>query len=247
MTDPGRVVEGTAGRQGSTAARGPRPALLGAVLLGGLALLAAVLLWPRSPGDDSAEAGFARDMSEHHAQAVAMSLTTLEASDNPRVTTLAYDIATTQSNQVGQMEAWLRFWDLPMARPGDRMEWMAGIDGAHAEMGMDGDTGDLAGTGGEPGSPGYRPMPGMATQTELDELAAAEGEAADVLYLQLMVTHHVAGVEMAEAVLEVSGAEEVTRLAEAMVNGQRSEIELMVMMLEDLGAEPREARADLGL
>lgn len=241
-------VDERVGHRMAPAGRGPRPVVLGVLLLLALAVLGAVLLWPRDPGDDSAEAGFARDMSEHHAQGVAMALTTLEASEDPDVVRLAYDIATTQSSQIGQMDAWLRSWDLPLARAGDRMAWMEGLEGGHSmpssETGTDA---DMDGMGGEPGSPDYRAMPGMASQAELDALDEAQGDAADVLFLQLMTTHHIAGVEMAEVALDASGDPEVTRLAQAMVNAQRSEIDLMVMLLEELDAEPREDLATLDL
>lgn len=189
-----------------------------------LALLVGVLLgWlvfsPRHPGDDSAEAGFARDMYEHHAQAVDMSLTVLQRTDDEALRGLAYDIATSQANQMGQMEAWIRSWGLSMARPGPRMAWM-GHEMHEAPEGA--------------------PMPGMATQEELEQLAAAEGEEAEILFLQLMTTHHIAGVEMADAALELAGDPEVLRLARAMSNAQSSEIRLMAEMLAERGSQTRE-------
>ncbi|MEV7086126.1 DUF305 domain-containing protein [Streptomyces sp. NPDC093085] len=46
-------------------------------------------------------------------------------------------------------------------------------------------------------------MPGMATDAQLKELAAAKGEAFDDLFLKLMITHHQGAVTMAtEAVAE---------------------------------------------
>ncbi len=44
------------------------------VLLAGVALSAFWLLAPSAPGDGSPEAGFARDMQAHHAQAVRMAM-----------------------------------------------------------------------------------------------------------------------------------------------------------------------------
>jgi uncharacterized protein (DUF305 family) len=236
----------------TTGARQGGPRTLGLVALGSLLVLAlvalaVVLLRPQTPGDDSVEAGFARDMSEHHAQAVQMSLVAIQESDSTDIDVLAYDIATAQSNQLGQMEAWLRAWDLPLARDGARMTWMETVEGEHADHDGESDPGpDSADQTARPGDPDYRPMPGMATQAELDELAAAEGEEAEVLYLQLMTTHHIAGVEMAEAALAGASDAEVRRLAEAMVNGQSAEVRLMASMLADRGAEPREDLAALG-
>lgn len=195
-----------------------------------VALLLGVLLgWlvfaPHHPGDDSAEAGFARDMYEHHTQAVEMSLEVLQSTEDDAVRGLAWDIATSQANQMGQMEAWIKSWDLSMARSGPRMEWM-GHDDTH--------------------TPDGSVMPGMATPAEMTRLADAEGEEADVLFLQLMITHHLAGVDMAEAGLELAEDAEVLRLARAMANAQESEIRLMATMLDERGAEPREDLSAVG-
>lgn len=191
-----------------------------------LALIVGTLLgWlvfgqPR-PGDESVAAGFARDMSEHHAQAVEMSLQVLQTTDNDGVRTLATDIASTQANQQGQMEGWIRTWELPMARPGDRMDWMEGMN--HSMHMVDG-----------------APMAGMANAEQMESLRHATGQDADILYLQLMTTHHIAGVEMAQSALDQGVDGEVKRLAQAMVNGQESEIDLMKGMLADLGGTTQE-------
>jgi len=192
-----------------------------ALLLG--TLLGWLVFAPHDPREGSADVGFARDMSEHHAQAVEMSLLVMQSTEDQAVGGLAWDIATSQSNQIGQMEAWVKDWGLSMARTASRMAWM-GHDAAPA-------------TGS--------PMPGMATDEEMDQLRAAEGEAADVLFLLLMITHHLAGVEMARAGVDLAENPEVVRLATAMATAQRSEVQLMADMLAERGAEPREDAATL--
>lgn len=198
-------------------------AIAGSAVLGLVlgTLLGWLIFGQSTPGDDSVEAGFARDMSEHHAQAVEMSLEVLRTTQDEGVRALATDIASTQGNQQGQMEGWIRQWGLPMARPGDRMDWMDSMD--HSMHMVDG-----------------APMAGMANPEQMESLRGAEGEAADVLYLQLMTTHHIAGVEMAQAALDEGVDGEVSRLAAAMVNGQESEIDLMHGMLEALGEQSQE-------
>lgn len=197
-----------------------------------LALLVGTLLgWlvfaRPAPGDDSVSAGFARDMIEHHAQAVEMSLEVIDSTDDQQIRTLATDIASTQGNQTGQMEGWIRTWELPMARPGERMEWMAHLEGHdHGAM--------------EEGMAAGAVMPGMATPEQMEQLRSLEGEEADILYLQLMTTHHIAGVDMAQAALDGGVDGEVRRLATAMVNGQESEIDLMTNMLHARGAQTLE-------
>ncbi|MGI8948790.1 MAG: DUF305 domain-containing protein [Ornithinimicrobium sp.] len=223
----------------------PLVLVLGAALALAVTALVVGLMLQRPPADDSVEAGFARDMSEHHAQAVAMSMEVIQDSESKDIDVLAYDIATSQSNQIGRMQGWLEQWGLGSARSGDRMEWMP--DSTDMTMETDGDTA-MGGTmsSGEPGSPDYRAMPGMASLAEMDELGATSGEQAEVLFLQMMITHHVAGVEMAQAAVDEADDPQVVQLAQAMVAGQQSEIDLMVSMLADRDAEPREDLADLG-
>nr|WP_281497390.1 DUF305 domain-containing protein [Ornithinimicrobium sp. F0845] len=213
-------------------AGGARWGGVGVGLVAGIAVLGlvlgALLGWiafggGSSPGDDSVEAGFARDMVEHHAQAVEMSLEVLQTTDDPGVRTLATDIASTQGNQLGQMEGWIRQWGLPMARPGDRMDWMGEVHSHHDMHMVEG-----------------APMAGMANPEQMESLRNAEGEEADVLYLQLMTTHHIAGVDMAQAALDAGVDGEVRRLAAAMVNGQEAEIALMKDLLADVGAQTQE-------
>lgn len=202
-----------------------------AVLAAALGLILGWLIFaPDTPGTESVDAGFARDMSEHHAQAVEMSLIALQDSEETDIDLLAYDIATTQSTQIGTMQGWLTQWGLPSARSEQRMAWMPA--GAMAGMQAEADA--------DPGSPNYRPMPGMATPAEMEQLESAAATDAEVLFLQLMITHHLAGVDMAQAAVEGADDPHVVRLAESMVNGQRSEIDLMTELLTERGAEPRE-------
>ncbi len=63
------------------------------------------------PAADSVDVGFSQDMSVHHNQAIEMATVALTGSSDQRVKNLAYDILTTQQNQVGQMQGWLTLWD----------------------------------------------------------------------------------------------------------------------------------------
>ncbi|WP_114907307.1 DUF305 domain-containing protein [Ornithinimicrobium murale] len=214
-----------------TAPRGSRFGRVGVGVLAAVAVIGLILgtqlgwlvFGNTTPGDESVAAGFARDMGEHHAQAVEMSLEVLQTTEADDVRALATDIASTQGNQQGQMEGWIRTWGLPMARPGDRMDWMDQSGMTHSMHQVEG-----------------APMAGMANPEQMESLRAAEGEAADVLYLQLMITHHIAGVEMAQAAVDGGVEGEVERLAAAMVNGQESEIDLMLGMLEERGEQSQE-------
>lgn len=180
------------------------------------ALVAVLVVRPSTPGDNSPEAGFARDMQQHHAQAVEMSRIVRDRTDDAATRTLAYDILTTQENQEGQMLGWLVMWGDSQARTAPAMAWM-GHD--MAGMGMTGAT-----------------MPGMASLAQLAKLQTLSGRAAEVFYLQLMIAHHKGGVEMAQAILGLTDRPEVVQLANGMMTSQQSEIKLMESMLADRGA-----------
>ncbi|MGW1201986.1 DUF305 domain-containing protein [Streptomyces cyaneofuscatus] len=170
-----------------------------------------------APAEESADAGFARDMAIHHQQAVEMSFIVRDRTDDEDVRRLAYDIINTQANQRGMMLGWLDQWGLPKSSTKPPMAWM----GHTVEPADDGSL-----------------MPGMATDAELAALKAADGKAAEVLFLRLMTVHHRAGVDMARAGAEAAGTDVIRNLAQGMVRGQQSEIGLMADMLKARGAKP---------
>ncbi|MFF7973908.1 DUF305 domain-containing protein [Streptomyces sp. NPDC007905] len=174
---------------------------------------------PRTPGAESADAGFARDMAVHHQQAVEMSYIVRDRTKNEEVRRLAYDIAQTQANQRGMLLGWLDLWGLPKVSAEPPMTW----------MGM----GDMA--SGKDGAL----MPGMATNTEMKKLQTLSGKQAEVFYLQLMTDHHKGGIHMAEGCVAKCTVGVEKRLAQGMVDAQQSEIQLMGDMLEERGAQPR--------
>ncbi|MFJ3902179.1 DUF305 domain-containing protein [Streptomyces sp. NPDC090025] len=172
---------------------------------------------PRTPTAESADAGFARDMSVHHQQAVEMSFIVRDRTKDEEVRRLAYDIANTQANQRGMMLGYLDMWGLPKVQSGVvPMTWMG--------MGVD--------VGGEDGEL----MPGMATRADLDKLRKASGREAEVLYLKLMTAHHKGGIHMAQGCVELCVPGVERDLAQGMVDGQESEIKLMADMLKARGA-----------
>jgi len=165
------------------------------------------------PGDTSVEAGFARDMSSHHAQAVELGMLAHEKSTNPEVRLLGADIALTQQAQIGMMQTWLRDWNLGPTGSQPRMAWMPDGGGTIRD-GL---------------------MPGMATEAEMAQLRAATGNDFDLLFLRLMRQHHLGGIHMAQAAEERAGDGDVRWLAETMVNGQQREITDIQNLLARLG------------
>ena len=187
------------------------------------------------PSDTSVDAGFARDMSTHHAQAVAMAMTEYDRGEDPAVRSVARDIALSQQREIGVMSAWLQTWGLSRASTQPVMAWMRTLPG---DMGH-GHSGDAAeGTDGAGTADGAVAMPGFATSAELTELASASGRDADVLFLQLMIRHHRGGVTMAQEAVLTASEPDVRTFARAVVVTQSAEIEVMQDDLARLGAPP---------
>jgi uncharacterized protein (DUF305 family) len=198
-----------------TKAAGSRPGPY--LVLAAVALLLAVaslalFLSSRPPGNSSAEAGFARDMSVHHAQAVEMAEIVRDRTEDEQIRILATDIALTQQAQIGRMQGWLDAWGLPATGTDPTMAWMD-----HP-------------TGGR--------MPGMATPEEINDLRNLPAGEVDRQFLRLMIPHHQAAIPMAQAVLERTDRPEVEQFAEAIAASQGLEIENMQKMLQERGAEP---------
>ena len=190
-----------------------RPAVL-SLLLTAL-LVAALFLFFRAagpPGDDSPEAGFARDMMVHHAQAVEMADIVRDKTRSEEIRTLATDITLTQQAQIGQMRGWLDVWGLPITGTEPAMSWM--------------------------GDPTTGAMPGMASSKEINTLRQASPEKADEQFLKLMIPHHQAAIPMAEAVLKRTDRPEVEQFARAISSSQKAEVRTMKEMLRARGVSP---------
>ena len=170
-----------------------------------------------TPDDGSVEAGFARDMSAHHAQAVEMALLAWQRATQRETRTMAYATATGQQAQIGVMQTWLSQWHLLPTGSAAPMAW---IPDGERMLGADGR------------------MPGMASTTELAQLESAHGDQVDVLFCRLMIRHHLGGIHMIDAVLARSHRPEVRDLAETMKASQQADITNMQRMLTRLGATP---------
>jgi uncharacterized protein (DUF305 family) len=191
------------------------PVIILAGLIGAAVAGAGAYWWPgasaatATPGPTSAEAGFARDMQVHHLQGVDLAMIVRDRSDDPDMRRMAYDMATTQAHQAGQLYGWLAAWGLRQLGSQPPMTWMG-----HTGQGM----GAL--------------MPGMATPEQMSALSAAAGVEAERLFLRLMIAHHRGALEMSEAVIERSDHPVVLAFARAVLLSQRSETALMTTLLE---------------
>lgn len=216
-----------------------RPVVIGAVVL--VVLLVGAVLGmfltqramdssgPASPDAGSVDVGFAQDMSVHHLQAVTMANWARDHSTDPQIRQLAFDIQSTQLEQVGRMKGWLMLWGQPEQSPGAYMTWMTQPSG-HDMPGMQMPSATAL--------PSDAPMPGMATNAELAKLRSLSGKDLDVYFLQLMLRHHEGGTAMAQYAHDHSSLGAVKTLTQSMLDSQGAEMVLMRQFLAARGAQP---------
>lgn len=149
-------------------------------------------------------------MSAHHIQALAMCQRVLGRDTGGSVQAAAVEVLQTQAIEVGMMRAWLADWGASTNLPETVMGWMGMHDGHAMTLAM---------------------MPGLASDDEMRELSLAEGRDQGRLWIELMRTHHVGGVDMASAVLDLTDTEKVRRMATVQVQVQTYEIEQYDMLL----------------
>jgi uncharacterized protein (DUF305 family) len=165
---------------------------------------------------NSVDAGFARDMSTHHTQAIEMANYARDYTSDPSIKILARDIETQQYFQLGEMQGWLDNWNLSRTSTLPVMSWMNG----HGQLAADG------------------LMPGMATPPEMSKLETLTGKTLDIDFLQLMLRHHQGGLPMAQYAAAHATQPYVRLLASKMVEAQSREIIQMEQLLRERGAVP---------
>ena len=178
------------------------------------ALLAGMVGW--MIGDSNSElahsevdTGFLQDMREHHEQGVYMSFVYRALPDiDPGLSTVAASIVIGQNQEIGRMVQMLRMFGEPEANEGDT---------AMAWMGMPVDRGQ---------------MPGMASESDLDELGTLSGRQADEFFVQLMTAHHEGGIHMAEYASGNAENDEVHAMAASIMTSQADEIAEMQRELD---------------
>ncbi|HWU32736.1 MAG TPA: DUF305 domain-containing protein [Marmoricola sp.] len=162
---------------------------------------------------NAAAVGFCQDMSVHHEQAILMSQLAI-THGTPAIRAIALSILSSQSQDVGAMRGWLRLWNKPAVDP-HPMTWMMGSSAMSRMPGM------------STPATGSSWMPGMATPMEMVKLYQRTGKAFDILFLQLMIRHHLAGIQMARAAVAGKATQPVADGAEQMVVAEVEDIGLM--------------------
>lgn len=152
-------------------------------------------------GVNRADAMFAMMMIPHHEQAVEMSELMLGRDDiDAEIVDLAEQIIAAQTPEIELMEGWLDDWGVPSMGGA-----MGGGHGGHGD-----------------GGPG-----GMMSDDDLDKIEEAQGDEAELLYLEGMIEHHEGAIDMAQDVLDDGESNEVAELADTIVTTQQDEIDLM--------------------
>lgn len=146
---------------------------------------------------------YVQDMIVHHGQALTMADLAPQRAGTEPVRAMASRIADAQRPEIDMMNAWLR----KHGRPEVEMN----PSGHHHE-------------GHDPAT-----MPGMATEAQLAELAAASGPAFDALFLKLMIAHHTGALVMADKVRTDGGGVDVKvqEMADDVTAVQTAEIQRM--------------------
>ncbi|WP_017975691.1 DUF305 domain-containing protein [Actinopolyspora halophila] len=198
-------------------------ALMAAALLGATGgLFLAGPFGERSQEPGPVEVGFAQDMAAHHRQGVEMANVALQRTTNPEIRQIAFDITSTQTEQMGRMRGWLALWSKPMRPTGDRMSWMS----------------DSKSPSNEDVTSNAASMPGMASGAELDRLRSLSGAQMETYFLRLMIRHHQGGAPMMRTVIERAEFGAVRNLAQQMLIAQTTEVESMKQMLAERDAAP---------
>jgi uncharacterized protein (DUF305 family) len=172
-----------------------------------------------------ADIHFMTTMIGHHAQAIVMSNLAPTRAASSAVQTLARRIISSQADEIVTMQEWLRARHQPVPRVAEDGTVSGGgehaMHGAHHAMGH-----------GEHGL-----MPGMLTDAQLAQLAAARGETFDRLFLTFMIQHHRGAITMVEELFNTHGAgqdETVFQFASDVNVDQITEIARMRRMLSGL-------------
>ncbi len=174
----------------------------------GLGRVAAVRL--DEPG--AVDVGFARDMIDHHDQAVTMAIKLVHKPGiDPIVWNFAVEVLIFQRWETGIMDTYLDDWGRNRgALDRQAMTW----------MGM---------------STTVQQMPGMQSEAALHQLDEATGDEAARLFLTMMRDHHLGGVHMADYAATHASERAVRALAARMATNQRSEAAEYTVQLQRLG------------
>ena len=148
----------------------------------------------------SIDSHFIEQMIPHHEDAITMASLALEKAMHEEIKQLAQDIKRTQSEEIGQMQAWYKNWygkEVPDIFSGTSHGMGSGI----MHMGMMGD------------------------QTDMEQLKTASDF--DKAFIEEMIPHHQMAVMMAQMLEKTTNRSEMKQLAKNIIDAQTREINYM--------------------
>ncbi len=169
-----------------------------------------------SPGvGNSADVMFAQLMIPHHQQAVQMADLAVTRATDPQVKQLAAQIKAAQGPEIATMTRWLTAWGMPTP------------------------TANVTGGMHHGASPSSMPsmdhgMPGMMSDADMSELAAATGANFDKQFLTMMIAHHEGAITMAKDETKNGAHGDAKALARQIVDDQQAEIHTMNKILDQI-------------
>jgi uncharacterized protein (DUF305 family) len=160
-----------------------------------------------------ADIAFMSNMIGHHAQAIAMARMAPDHGASASIRTLAGRIINAQNDEIKLMQQWLRERGKPVPEVTAAGKMiMGGMEHEHL-------------------------MPGMLTESQMQQLAAAKGADFDRMFLTYMIQHHQGAVAMVKELFGSHGAgqdDTVFKLASDVNVDQETEIKRMQGMLAEL-------------
>lgn len=180
-----------------------------------------------------ADVDFMYGMIPHHTQALIMSRLAPENDASRSVQTLALRIINAQGDEIALMNQWLKDRGQPV--PEIHIEGLEMM--VHLDTEMDDHNEHGHGSHGHHIMHDHSDMPGMLSQHQLEELAAAEGTEFDRKFLEFMIEHHKGAIIMVDELFTADGAasdREMFDLASGINAEQITEIERMRQMLEEI-------------
>jgi uncharacterized protein (DUF305 family) len=154
-----------------------------------------------APPTSAVDEGFLQDMSDHHDQAVRIAQLGAQRATDPVVRDFATEVLLFQRRELGLMQAYQQERGITAADYDPNRTTMAWMDMPRP----------------------LSTMNGMATPEQLDALEQATGTEFDVLFLELMKTHHVGGAHMAEYAAQHAADAKIRTLADRMARNQTAE------------------------
>jgi uncharacterized protein (DUF305 family) len=163
------------------------------------------------PKVTDADVKFMQGMIGHHTQALAMVALLKTRTTRNDMTLLGQRIEVSQTDEIRMMKTWLTNHGQKVPTDADYKMMMAMPDMA---------------------------MPGMLTQKQMDELAAAKGADGDRLFLEYMIQHHQGALTMVKALMLSPGAGQdssVFQFASDVEADQSAEINRMRALRATMG------------